>query len=139
MKKIIKHGNTHFKTTCPYCGCEFEYDSEDLEERNCWSLTSNSLLNGYKIVKCPDCGAEIYHSSSTDFPQYPKVTYSLNNYTDEWPDCETCPNKPDFKNGKFIVGDTPCTWCRKNQPMCSTATTAKFNANAKHKVSHKMY
>ena len=115
MKKIIKHGNTHFKITCPYCGCEFEYDAEDLETRSNW-ITSTTLDNSYKVVRCPDCGIEIYHSGPPQ--KYPNMNYCLTTHSEGWPDCENCPNKPDFKNGKFTVGDTPCTWCRKNNPTC---------------------
>ena len=39
--KVIKHGEKpKFKKTCPNCGCEFEYEMEDLQTEPNWSLTS---------------------------------------------------------------------------------------------------
>lgn len=35
-------------------------------------------------------------------------------------DCQSCPYKPDLD--KITVGDTPCTWCKKNTPTCATLT-----------------
>lgn len=133
--KVIKHGETKFKITCPVCGCEFEYEYEDLVD---------SYLPGLKQIKCPDCGEWLTHKGAEPvkslekdltwkFPKpgepipcdkpyrhyvdynYPYVTWTSN--IPDWPDCETCPNKPDPT--KTIVGDTPCTWCRKNQPYCT--------------------
>jgi len=135
--KVIKHGETKFRLVCPVCGCEFEYEFED-------------LVNQYDIikqVKCPDCGEWLTHreGESVKKPEkditwkFPKpgepipCDKSYRHYVDhnypyaiwtsnipDWPDCETCPNKPDFKNGKPIIGDTPCTWCKKNQPYCTS-------------------
>ena len=44
--KVIKHGEKVFKKVCPICGCEFEYEYEDLE----------GYCGFNKHVKCPDCG-----------------------------------------------------------------------------------
>ena len=33
-----------------------------------------------------------------------------------WENCDTCQFKPD--PNKVVVGDTPCTWCKKKQPYC---------------------
>ena len=49
--KVIKHGAKVFKAICPICGCEFEYEYEDLR-RECGFV---------KFVMCPDCGEMIYH------------------------------------------------------------------------------
>lgn len=130
--KVIKHGETKFKIICPVCGCEFEYEYEDLVE--CY-------IPGLKQIKCPDCGEWLTHKraepvkslekditwkfpkdaepipcSPSDPITKPYVTWTSN--IPDWPDCETCPNKPDPT--KTVVGDTPCTWCRKNQPYCTT-------------------
>jgi len=126
--KIIKHGETKFKITCPVCGCEFEYEFEDL-------VTKYDFI---KQVKCPDCGEWLTHKDTfptyPNYPNWPKIgepiptgpsdpiTKPYITWTtttpNSWPDCETCPNKPDPT--KTVVGDTPCTWCRKNQPYCFT-------------------
>ena len=53
--KVIKHGNTKSTAreivtkcvTCPICGCEFEYDSDDVQ--------SDIHNNAYVI--CPECNA----------------------------------------------------------------------------------
>ncbi len=119
--KVIKHGKEAFKAVCPICGCEFSYQAEDLKE--------DRFHNHY--VECPDCKQIVSHeyepknkditltncSSTVDY----KLSYKyLPNTTwttaTSWPDCDTCPNKPD--PNKIVAGDTPCTWCKKNQPYC---------------------
>lgn len=146
--KVIKHGETKFKITCPVCGCEFEYEFEDLVE--CY-------LPGFKQITCPDCGEWLTHKEGKSVKELNKdITWTFpkpgepipcdkkdkwlyvdyqNPYSQwttttpftNWPDCATCPNKPD--PNKTIVGDTPCTWCRKNQPYCFTGD--KFSADYK--------
>ena len=118
--KIIKHGKEAFKAVCPICGCEFSYQAEDLKE--------DRFHNHY--VECPDCKQIVSHEyesknkSITLTKCPPTVDYKLNYpylqntawSTATWPDCDTCPNKPD--PNKIVVGDTPCTWCKKIQPYC---------------------
>ena len=110
--KIIKHGKEVFKAVCPVCECEFSYQVEDLKE--------DAFSNHY--VECPDCGNIIIHISEEKKKSiddsfirhyYPSTVSAP---TSTWPDCETCPNKPD--PNKTVAGDTPCTWCSKNQPYC---------------------
>lgn len=49
MKKIIEHGFMNYmETSCPYCGCRFSYEPEDLLTRY-----NNTYIN-YDI-SCPDC------------------------------------------------------------------------------------
>ena len=134
--KVIKHGKETFKAVCPICGCEFTYQSEDLKE--------DCFHNHY--VDCPDCKNSVSHeyepkkkslddsllweyakSQPLDSDKYPaKLIKEREFYVDykhpttiwnSWPDCATCPNKPDPT--KTIVGDTSCTWCIKNQPYCT--------------------
>ena len=118
--KVIKHGKETFKAVCPICGCEFSYQAEDLKE--------DCFHNHY--VECPDCKQVVSHEYElkkkdiTWTKDSPIVDYKIN-YADlpnlsSWPDCETCPNKPD--PSKPVVGDTPCTLCKKNQPYCAYYT-----------------
>ena len=119
--KVIKHGKETFKAVCPICGCEFSYQAEDLKE--------DRFHNHY--VECPDCKQIVSHEyesknkSITLTKCPPTVDYKLNypylqntawTTTTSWPDCDACPNKPD--PNKPVAGDTPCTWCKKNQPYC---------------------
>lgn len=119
--KVIKHGKETFKAVCPICGCEFSYQAEDLRE--------DSFHNHY--VECPDCKQIVSHeyefknkSITTMTKCSPAVDYKLSyKYLQNtawaaptWPDCDTCPNKPD--PNKPVAGDTPCTWCKKNQLYC---------------------
>lgn len=43
MIKIIKSGKKEFHAICPFCGCEFTYEQED--------------LNGTSFINCPECNA----------------------------------------------------------------------------------
>ena len=119
--KIIKHGKESFKATCPICGCEFSYQAEDLKE--------DRFHNHY--VECPDCKQIVSHeyefknksitlakcSPTVDYKlSYPYLQNTAWATTTSWPDCDICPNKPD--PNKIVVGDTPCTWCKKNQLYC---------------------
>ena len=107
--KIIKEGKvTKFTKTCPDCGCEFEYEQEDVNVDYTVFLTSYpGKYNTYVI--CPCCGKHLDHGYKT-FPNTLNVSY-----TDAtaigFLDCETCPYKPDPK--KPTAGDSPCDWCIK--------------------------
>lgn len=79
MSKIIKHGNAKNtahevvtkRATCPICGCEFEYDNDEVR---------NDTQN-MGCVKCPECGrfceAEKEFSLSNP-PRYPEDFYDFN-------------------------------------------------------------
>lgn len=68
--EIIKHGNVkdmpetqnNKKTKCPYCGCEFKYNSGDVRSnhrRGDWDTSREAIAaeNGYPYdITCPDCG-----------------------------------------------------------------------------------
>ena len=108
MKKILKEGQKKFTATCSKCGCEFEYELEDID---CGS------------VVCPCCGERVSHPSQVGYRSispYPFPTIPVTNNLTSWPDCETCPNKPDPAHP--VVGDSPCTWCIKNRPYCSAVS-----------------
>jgi len=109
--KVIKHGTKVFRAVCPLCGCEFEYEYEDLK-------TEYGFV---REVKCPDCGNTVYHQEYKPIqPNYPNnwPGITLGTSTDTL-DCEKCINKPDPNHP--VVGDTPCTWCKKHQPYCTTS------------------
>lgn len=55
MKKILKEGSK-FRIKCPYCDCEFEYDSSDI-------FFSNIIVGA--LVSCPRCNNSLYHSTSS--------------------------------------------------------------------------
>lgn len=133
--KIIKDGIKEFHITCPYCGCEFTYENEDV---------CNSE------VICPCCSKSLPHKGmigtvGTNPFQMPlwynqqvapdgyKIRGGLNNPTDKyndlvyrpftlpdwatksdnWSGCEGCPNNPKYLKEPY-VGDSPCQWCQKN-------------------------
>lgn len=66
--KIIKEGKiTKFTKTCPDCGCEFEYEQEDVNVDYTVYLTSYpGKYNTYVI--CPCCGKHLHHGYVSDYP-----------------------------------------------------------------------
>ena len=55
MKKILKEVS-RFRIKCPYCDCEFEYDSSDI-------FFSNIIIGA--LVSCPRCHNALYHAASS--------------------------------------------------------------------------
>ena len=55
MKKILKEVS-RFRIKCPYCDCEFEYDSSDI-------FFSNIMIGA--LVSCPRCHNALYHAASS--------------------------------------------------------------------------
>ena len=132
--KIIKQGVKEFRITCPYCGCEFTYENEDVHEG---------------IVSCPCCGAILdakqRMSGRVDEAPLPTNggygtitnphgTYPYNDLvyrpltlpegatkSDNLSGCEGCPNNPKYLKTPYI-GDSPCQWCQKN-PWKVTCTS----------------
>lgn len=81
MSKIIKHGNTKStahevvtkRTTCPICGCEFEYDNEEV-----WYNRFNQAY-----VNCPECNGYCVEEKEKEFslnnpPHFPTDFYDFN-------------------------------------------------------------
>lgn len=103
--KIIKQGKqTKFTKICPDCGCEFEYEQEDINVDYTVCLTTYpGKYNTY--VVCPCCRKHLHHGYTEAVGySYPDVTYTT---TETWSiDCDKCPNKPD--PNKVVVGDSPC-------------------------------
>lgn len=107
MIKVIKHGKETFEAVCPICGCEFTYQIEDL-----------CFHDHY--VECPDCKQQVpheYEAKKKEFVWGKGLLLTANDSLN-WPDCDKCPNRPDPNNP--IIGDSPCTWCKKMQPYCYT-------------------
>lgn len=109
--KILKHGKKNFITTCPGCGCKFEYEPEDLEIDRSICLTSYPVQYN-RVVKCPECGRKIYHDTFVEVQK--SVTVALTPHPVTL-DCETCPSRPDPDHP--TVGDSPCSFCPKMQPQ----------------------
>ena len=116
--KIIKQGKqTKFTKICPDCGCEFEYEQEDVKvDHSCCLTTYPPKYNTY--VVCPCCGKHLHHgyTETIDYScySYPDVTYTT---TSTWStDCDKCPDKPD--PNKVVAGDSACDWCIKRQFTC---------------------
>lgn len=129
--KIIKEGKvTKFTKTCPDCGCEFEYETSDLHTDYSVGLTTNPCQYNTYVI-CPCCKRHIHHGTTwnDDWPRWPQIYYTtshtLENKNNLY-DCDTCPNKPNPL--KPVFGDTPCTWCPKMQPTCSS-TFEKIQKN----------
>ena len=62
-------------------------------------------------------------SLDTKQEEIPSITYTnadtIVNITDlSKKDCKSCIHYKDLASGKVIVGDTPCTWCEKMNPIC---------------------
>ena len=105
--KIIKQGKqTKFTKICPDCGCEFEYEQEDVKvDHSCCLTTYPPKYNTY--VVCPCCGKHLHHgyTETIDYScySYPNATYTTN---ETWSkDCDECLDKPDQTN--IVVGYNP--------------------------------
>lgn len=122
--KIIKQGVKEFNITCPYCGCEFTYENEDV---------CNSE------VICPCCLTNLPHkgvigtvnTNPSQNDKYNDLVYrpfalpSWATKADKWSGCEGCPNNPKYLKTPYI-GDSPCQWCQKN-PNKITCTSGDSN------------
>lgn len=126
--RIIKEGKpVKFTKTCPDCGCEFEYDVSDLKTDYSICLTTYPGQYNTYIV-CPCCGKHIHHGTKsaddlTRTSSWPKIYYTNTQditLENNLYDCDKCINRPD--PSKPVVGDTPCTLCKKNQPYCAYYT-----------------
>ena len=58
MKKIL-NGPTVWRTKCPVCDCEFEYDTS--ETIRIYDKTNSSV---FRVVQCPNCKTNLNHSDS---------------------------------------------------------------------------
>ena len=116
--KVIKHGEKTFKIICPICGCEFEYEYEDLVD---------SYLPGLKQIKCPDCGEWLTHKKAEPVKD---ITWNFPKPGEPIPcnienPCKDCDFHKRLESGQPYIGDSPCDWCKKN-PWKPTWSGDKF-------------
>ena len=118
--KVIKQGVKEFHITCPYCGCEFTYENEDVcnSEVICPCCLTNLPHKGVVgAVGTNPSLMPIWYNQQVS-PYGYKIRGGLNQ-----PDnpCEGCPNNPKYLKEPY-VGDSPCPWCQKN-PWKVTCTS----------------
>ena len=123
--KIIKQGVKEFHITCPYCGCEFTYENEDVcnSEVICPCCLTNlphkgvsgkvdeaplPTNGGYGTITNPH-GTDPYN----DLVYRPLTLPEGATLTNNESGCEGCPNNPKYLKTPY-VGDYPCQWCQKN-------------------------
>ena len=58
MKKIL-NGPTVWRAKCPYCDCEFEYDTSETER--VYNIADTSI---FRVVHCPNCKISLKHPDS---------------------------------------------------------------------------
>lgn len=90
--KIIAHGKkpVHkpavYRGKCPYCGCVFEFNDNEVAERE--RIIDGMLkLGGMWTVKCPECGSDLcFHpdelriSDSVDMFSFPIAIEKMRRY-----------------------------------------------------------
>ncbi len=131
--KIIKQGVKEFHITCPFCGCEFTYEKEDVcnSEVICPCCSTNlPHKGGIGTVSTTPSPIPIWYNQQVAPDGY-KIRDGLNKRPLTLPDgatlinnencCEGCPNNPKYLKTPY-VGDTPCQWCQKN-PYKVTCTS----------------
>lgn len=133
--KIIKDGTKEFHITCPFCGCEFTYENEDIHEGIVSCPCCGATLDAKQFMKGGngDLGTEtipqlkrIYYGPKTgteynDLVYHPFTLPEWATKSDNWSSCEGCPNNPKYLKTPY-VGDTPCQWCQKS-PWKVTCTS----------------
>ena len=114
MIKILKHGkNPRLKTTCPECGCEFEFAESDLKVDGTVCLTTYPC-QFKRYVMCPECGKVIFHDTTispdlNEIVMDPNINLEYYVATDH---CASCPNNGGPKDafGNPVAGDSPCDY-----------------------------
>lgn len=124
--KVIKQGTKEFHITCPYCGCEFTYEKEDVHNSQviCPCCSTNLLVGTVNTNPFP---MPIWYNQQVAPDGY-KIRDGLNKplpnrltTSDNWSGCEGCPNNPKYLKTPYI-GDSPCQWCQKS-PWKVTCTS----------------
>lgn len=133
--KVIKQGTKEFHITCPYCGCEFTYENEDVcnSEVICPCCSTNLPHKGVvgKVDDCPlptngEYGTTINPNGTSPYNDLvyrpfmlPSWIAALNRNG-----CEGCPNNPKYLKAPYI-GDSPCQWCQKSLRKVTCASKVK--------------
>ena len=93
---------------------KFEFTESELKK-----LINDTYEDGYNDGKANNSIPHVY----PNYPEAIPLTNIPNNSTKK--SCFTCNwYKEMMENpGKIYVGDTPCTWCVNNNPICSTSTS----------------
>lgn len=120
--KIIKDGIKEFHITCPFCGCEFTYENEDVcnSEVLCPCCSKSLPHKGFMGTGDTNPSAAPIWYNQQVAPDGYKIRDGLNKplpswltTSDNWSGCEGCPNNPKYLKEPY-VGDSPCQWCQKN-------------------------
>lgn len=122
--KIIKQGVKEFRITCPYCGCEFTYENEDVcnSEVICPCCLTNLPHKGVvgKVDECPlptngEYGTTINPNGTSPYNDLVYRPFMLPSWMTalDRNGCEGCPNNPKYLKMPYI-GDSPCQWCQKS-------------------------
>lgn len=128
MIEILKHGKKKYRFVCEKCGCEFCSDGEE--------IVSTKSIPVSRYILCPECENKINienldeHANKKyddkDIDTLPTPSELINEYFNisygpKYNKCESCSYYQSLKNNdcsKVTVGDTPCTFCQNNLPMC---------------------
>lgn len=58
--KVIKHGNTYNKTSCPKCNAVFSYTKKDINYKNTSEEFFGEWYHTYiEHINCPECNTKI--------------------------------------------------------------------------------
>ena len=118
--KIIKQGVKEFHITCPYCGCEFTYEKEDVYNSEVICPCCSKGLPHKGIIGTGDINPSavpIWYNQQVAPDGY-KIRGGLIQLDDS---CDNCPYNPKYLKTPYI-GDSPCQWCQKN-PYKVTCTS----------------
>ena len=128
--KIIKQGVKEFHITCPYCGCEFTYEKEDVHNSEVICPCCSNSLPHKGIIGTGNINPStvpIWYNQQVAPDGY-KIRDGLNKplpnwltTSDNWGGCEGCQNNPKYLKTPYI-GDSPCQWCQKS-PYKVTCTS----------------
>lgn len=128
MIEILKHGKRKYYFVCEKCGCEFCSNGDE--------IVSTRSIPVTRYIFCPECGEKINienldeHVNKKDDDNVidisPLPTELIDKYFNidnepKYNKCKTCLYYQSIKNSDCpspTVGDTPCTFCQNNLPMC---------------------
>ena len=118
--KIIKQGVKEFHITCPYCGCEFTYEKEDVQNSEVICPCCSNGLPHKGMIGTGDINPSaipIWYNQQVAPDGY-KIRDGLIQSDDS---CNNCPHNTKYLKTPYI-GDSPCQWCQKN-PYKVTCTS----------------